>query len=218
MMPLAHPRTAPAFSADDLRARLAARPLPGASADGGDHVLNPALETLGEPATAREAAVLVPVVDRLAGATVILTTRSSALRRHSGQIAFPGGVIDPGDASPEAAALREAFEEIGLDPACVETLARLPAYRTTTGFRITPVVGVVEPGARLLANPAEVDDIFEVPLGFLMNAANHARGSRTWQGHERVVREPGDLGRDRRHPAHALRTALRVRTPHDRLG
>ncbi|MBO0905445.1 CoA pyrophosphatase [Jiella sonneratiae] len=148
----------------------------------GDHRLNAGLVTKMERSAAREAAVLVPVVDRDEGATVILTTRTRALRKHSGQVAFPGGAVDPADASPEAAAMREAFEEIALDPAYVTPVGRLPRYLTTTGFRITPIVAIVAPGFTSKPNPAEVDDVFEVPLGFLMDAANHRREAREFEG------------------------------------
>jgi 8-oxo-dGTP pyrophosphatase MutT (NUDIX family) len=174
-----------AFSAADLRTRVLGAGLDALGNDVGDHILNPDLEQLVERQSAREAAVLVPIVDRPEGAGMILTTRASHLRKHSGQIAFPGGSVDPGDASPEAAALRESMEEIALAPDFVETIGRLPRYLTTTGFRITPVLGLVRPGFTLVPNQDEVADVFEVPLGFLMDAANHARESRFWQGRER---------------------------------
>lgn len=174
-----------AFSAADLRTRVLGAGLEALGNDVGDHVLNPDLDQLVERQGAREAAVLVPIVDRPEGAGMILTTRASHLRNHSGQIAFPGGSVDPGDASPEEAALRESREEIALCSEFVETIGRLPRYLTTTGFRITPVLGLVSPGFTLSPNPDEVADVFEVPLGFLMDAANHARESRVWQGHER---------------------------------
>jgi 8-oxo-dGTP pyrophosphatase MutT (NUDIX family) len=173
------------FSAADLRRRVLGTGLEALGNDVGDHVLNPDLEQLVERQGAREAAVLVPIVDRPEGAGMILTTRAGHLRKHSGQIAFPGGSVDPGDASPEAAALRESLEEIALAPEHVETIGRLPRYLTTTGFRITPVLGLVRPGFTLKPNPDEVADVFEVPLGFLMDAANHARESQVWQGRER---------------------------------
>lgn len=120
------------------------------------------------------AAVLVPLVEHEAGMTVLLTRRADALRKHSGQIAFPGGRCDPGE-TPWATALRETEEEIGLDRAHV-TLAGLSSpYRTGTGYQITPVVGFVTPGFELVANPAEVADIFETPFLFLMNPDNHER-------------------------------------------
>lgn len=177
-----------AFTATDLRARIAARGWAGDAAptrEYGDHLLNPDLVQLMERDRARDAAVLVPIVDRGEGATVILTTRTAHLRKHSGQIAFPGGSVDPEDASPEAAAIRESVEEIALDPHHVEPVGRLPRYLTTTGFRITPVVAIVRPGFSLVANPDEVQDVFEVPLGFLMSEANHREESRIWQGIER---------------------------------
>ena len=124
----------------------------------------------------------MPVVDDPDGAKVILTQRTATLRKHSGQVAFPGGGIDEGDLSPEVAALREAREEIGLDPSFVETVGRLPQYLSGTGFRIVPVLSVVRRGFVIKPNPDEVDAVFEVPLSFLMNPDNHQRDSRTWQG------------------------------------
>ena len=134
------------------------------------------------------AAVLVAVTDR-ADPGVILTQRTETLRRHAGQVAFPGGRIDPGDASPEDAALRETEEEIGLDRGFVDVLGRLPDYVSGSGFRVVPVLGVVRPDFLLTLNADEVDDAFEVPLSFLMDPANHAHKSRVWQGRERTFYE-----------------------------
>jgi 8-oxo-dGTP pyrophosphatase MutT (NUDIX family) len=125
------------------------------------------------------AAVLVPLVDRDGGFSVILTQRTSDLKAHAGQISFPGGRMESDDANAEAAALREAQEEIGLSLAQVEILGRLDPYRTVTGFDVTPVVGAVAPPLALKPDPTEVADIFEVPLAFFLNAANHQRHTRT---------------------------------------
>jgi len=129
----------------------------------------------------RAAAVLVPVVDH-AEPGVLLTMRTSDLPSHGGQVAFPGGKIDPGDATPLAAALREADEEIGLDAALIEPIGYLDLYLTFTGFRILPVVARVIPSYALRINASEVADAFEVPLAFVMDKANHARKSRDWKG------------------------------------
>ncbi|TPW32871.1 CoA pyrophosphatase [Pararhizobium mangrovi] len=175
------------FTAADFRRRIAKRgsALSDPSTYAGDHRLNPSMIEELEREDLRHAAVLVPVIDTGAEARIILTQRTTSLRKHSGQIAFPGGGIDPGDASPEAAALREANEEIGLDPSLVETLARLPDYLTATGFRITPVIALVDGGFSTKINPAEVAAVFEVPLSFVMDARNHGRGSREWKGKSR---------------------------------
>jgi 8-oxo-dGTP pyrophosphatase MutT (NUDIX family) len=148
----------------------------------GDHVLNQANMQAHSVATnARLAAVLVPLVARESEATVLMTTRSSELRQHSGQIAFPGGKVDEGE-TPCQAALREAQEEIGLDPRHVEPIGYLDPYLTGTGFRILPVVALVTPLFELLVNAREVHDTFEVPLAFLMQPDNHQRHSREWRG------------------------------------
>jgi 8-oxo-dGTP pyrophosphatase MutT (NUDIX family) len=132
----------------------------------------------------RPAAVLIPIVarDQL---TVLFTMRTTTLSTHAGQIAFPGGRVDDGDASPMAAALREAEEEIGLSPAHVEPLGFIDSYRTGTGYRIAPVVALVASDFTLNLNPAEVTEVFEVPLAFLMDPTNHQRHSRDWRGRQR---------------------------------
>jgi 8-oxo-dGTP pyrophosphatase MutT (NUDIX family) len=135
-------------------------------------------------AAARAAAVLLPIVDRPQGLTILLTLRASDLRAHSGQVAFPGGKIDPGE-TPGEAALREACEEIGLEGRFVESLGWLDPYLTGTGFRIAPLVALVEPGFALKVNRLEVDEVFETPFAFLMDPANHRLDEREWQGRRR---------------------------------
>lgn len=130
------------------------------------------------------AAVLIMITDR-ADPGVILTLRQPHLRRHAGQIAFPGGRIDDVDESPTAAALREAWEEVGIDPAAVDLVGVMPPYRTGSGYRIVPVVGVIPPDAALAPQEDEVAALFEVPLAFLIDAANHVRTSRHFEGRER---------------------------------
>lgn len=154
---------------------------PDASPLKGDHSFDPSLKIISEMRPIRPAAVLIPVVDH-DEPTVLLTLRASALSTHAGQIAFPGGRIDAGDASPLDAALREAEEEIGLDRHHVEPLGYLDLYLSGTGFRIMPVVARVEPGFKLTVNHAEVADTFEVPLAFVMGPENHQRHSREWRG------------------------------------
>ncbi|MGF0538750.1 CoA pyrophosphatase [Agrobacterium sp. ES01] len=175
------------FSAREFRARAINQmggPVEDAWRDHGDHLLNPQSIREIEGIRLKDAAVLIGIVDDGDGedAKVILTQRTSTLRKHSGQIAFPGGGIDEEDATPEVAALREAEEEVGLHPSFVETVGRLPLYLSGTGFRIQPVLAVVQRGFTITPNPDEVDEVFEVPLSFLMNPHNHRRDSRMWQG------------------------------------
>jgi len=159
----------------ELRRRFASADPPPETVYG-DERARPGGETL------TPASVLVPIVARSAELTVLFTERSAHLKDHSGQVSFPGGRSEARDASPEATALRETREEIGLDPRHVELLGRLPEYLTGTGFRVTPVVGVVTPPFELRRDAYEVERVFEVPLTFLLDPANHQRRSREWQG------------------------------------
>jgi 8-oxo-dGTP pyrophosphatase MutT (NUDIX family) len=153
---------------------------PTAEGNRGDLDLDPSLwERAGVTAT-RPASVLIPVVDR-PDPMVLLTLRTE-LPSHPGQIAFPGGKIDAGDASPAAAALREAREEIGLAPELVQPIGYLDLYLTFSGYRILPTVARVQSDYRLTLCEAEVADAFEVPLAFLMDVQNHALHSRDWKG------------------------------------
>ncbi|GGE39991.1 coenzyme A pyrophosphatase [Agaricicola taiwanensis] len=171
------------------RSRLQADPPPVPDDDvlppAGDHVLSPGMVEFMRAQPARAAAVLIPVVARPDELTVLLTTRTSHLPTHAGQIAFPGGKMDEADDSPLATALREAEEEVGLDRRHVTPLGYCDLYQTGSGFRIVPVVGLVSPAMTLTINPQEVKDVFEVPLRFLMEAANHQTHSRIWKGIER---------------------------------
>ncbi len=133
----------------------------------------------------RSAAVLVPVVRRESGLTVLFTRRTAHLSDHAGQISFPGGRSEPGDTGAAETALREAAEEIGLAPAQVEVLGELSEYVTVTGYRVTPVVGLVNPPLELRLDEFEVAEVFEVPLEFLLDPQNHQRNSVVHEGRER---------------------------------
>ena len=138
-----------------------------------------------DPSFLKAAAVLLPIVTRPDELTVLFTRRTAHLRAHSGQISFPGGRIEEGDASEQAAALRETHEEIGIAGSSIEVLGRLADYHTRTGFRVTPVVGLVAVPFALRADAREVDEVFEVPLSFLLDPANHQKHSREFQGRQR---------------------------------
>ncbi|GGB16503.1 hypothetical protein GCM10011380_02490 [Sphingomonas metalli] len=141
-------------------------------------------EMAGQPADAMvSAAVLIAVTDR-PGPGIILTQRTETLRRHAGQVAFPGGRIDPGETAVEAA-LREAEEEIALPPDRVDLIGPVDRYRTATGFDVTPIVGVIPPDLPLIPAEAEVASVFEVPLSFLLDTRNHRPGSAVFRGAER---------------------------------
>ena len=130
------------------------------------------------------AAVLVPIVDRDAGLTILFTRRTDHLDKHAGQISFPGGRVEPGDSSPDEAALRETREEIGLPADRLEILGCLDRYITRTGFSVIPLVAIVSPPMQLDPDPFEVAEIFEVPLDFILNTENHQRYRRRLQGRE----------------------------------
>ena len=138
-----------------------------------DFDLNPELHP-GDTVPLVRAAVLAPLIAYEGGFHMLLTRRSDAMRKHSGQVAFPGGRSDPGE-TPVQTALREAHEEIGLDPALVTVAGLSTPYRTGTGYHITPVVGFINPGFKSVANADEVADVFEAPFSFLMDPQNHQR-------------------------------------------
>ena len=146
-----------------------------------DYDLNPGI-SLPEGRKLRAAAVLIPVWERPGGAQLILTKRASHLAHHPGQIAFPGGKIDAGDASPEAAALREAEEEVGLDPARVEILGQLPPHETVTGYTVVPVLALVRGELDFRCDPREVEEVFTVPLAHVLTPARYRIERRLWRG------------------------------------
>jgi 8-oxo-dGTP pyrophosphatase MutT (NUDIX family) len=133
------------------------------------------------------AAVLVPLIEYPDGYHVLLTQRTESLKHHAGQVAFPGGRMEPEDGDHETCALREAQEETGLDPARVEILGRLRPYLTITGYEVVPVVGAVTPPISLQRQPTEVASVFEVPLAFFLDAANHHRITREYNGFTRAA-------------------------------
>ena len=159
----------------ERRRRLASRGAPEFALFGDDG-------TEGREVAATAAAVLIPVVAHPERLSVLFTRRTTHLKSHAGQVSFPGGRAEPGDASAEFTALREAKEEIGLADERVEILGRLPDYRTRTGFRVTPVVGAIRPPLELKPDPHEVEAVFEVPLDFLLDERNRERRTREFQG------------------------------------
>lgn len=173
---------------EDLRRRLAAR-LSFANGSHapqrGDFDLNPKMRSELAPGRAlRPAAVLIPIVERKAGLSVLFTRRADHLARHAGQVSFPGGRVDDQE-DAVAAALRETEEEVGLPRSFVDVRGELDRYETGTGFAIQPFVALVRDGFELKIDSAEVAEAFEVPLGFLMDERNHTQQTTHWQGRER---------------------------------
>jgi 8-oxo-dGTP pyrophosphatase MutT (NUDIX family) len=154
----------------------------------GDFGTDAMLEIIAKERPVRPAAVLIPIVERELP-TVLLTKRAEHLNEHAGQISFPGGKIDQTDASPLDAALREADEEIGLKHSFIDPVGYLDVYATGFGFRILPTLARVRPGFELTINRGEVDDVFEVPLAFLMDPANHRLGYKEFRGMQRSFYE-----------------------------
>lgn len=182
---------------------------------GGDHVLNPGFAPVPRR-DLKDASVLFGLIDRPEGASVLLTKRTETLSSHKGQIALPGGKIDQSDASPESAALREAHEEVGIEPELVTVLGRVGDYRSGSGYRICPVIGIIHPDFSLRINQHEVAEAFEVPLGFLMDPANHQFGSAYWDDKERFFyKMPYGEGRNAK-PIWGL-TAGIIRMIYDRV-
>lgn len=161
---------------------------PGVLAPTGDFGTDKMLEIIAKERPIRPAAVLVAVVER-DQPTVLLTKRAEHLNDHAGQISFPGGKIDPTDVTPLDAALREADEEIGLKRNFIDPVGYLDIYATSFGFRILPTLARVRPGFELAINATEVDDVFEVPLAFLMDPVNHKLGSKEFRGMKRSFYE-----------------------------
>lgn len=133
----------------------------------------------------RRAAVLAPLILHDGRPRLLLTERAAHLPKHAGQIAFPGGGVDPTGETEAQAALRELEEEVGIGPAHVELVGRFDGYATVTGYHVTPFVGLLKPGYAVRPDPGEVADVFEAPFDFLMDPANHQRHSREWQGRQR---------------------------------
>ena len=181
------PEIQPVLAGDPLESVALDLP-PGASGAGlplnarGDHDLNPGMRPR---LPLKTAAVLIGLIERPAGIAILLTRRTENLTDHAGQISFPGGRIDPHDRDPETAALREAAEEVRLDPACATVIGRIDTYVTRTGYEIVPVVALLRPPLALVPDPAEVAEIFELPLEELLRPGAMFLHSQHFEGIER---------------------------------
>lgn len=169
--------------ADPLARLIAALDRPAAPSS--DFDLNPGVQ-LPEGRLLRPASVLVAFADGRNGPEVVLTKRASSLRHHAGQIAFPGGKQDATDPTPEAAALREAQEEVGLNPAVVRLVGTLPAHETVTGYMVTPVIGLIDGPFNPTPEPGEVEEVFHVPFSHVSDPARFRVERRIWQGQWRA--------------------------------
>lgn len=165
------------FDSNRLRSAFQGGRPPEAEKGRGDHDLNPDMKP---PVKNRPASVLIPIVERDEGLTMLLTKRSEDLPVHPGQVSFPGGRAESHDEGPVDTALRETEEEVGIHRRHIDIVGQLDLYSTRTGFEITPVVGLLTPPFDMRADPMEVQEIFEVPLAFFLNRENHERHSREW--------------------------------------
>lgn len=183
---LANDRSPAVLTAATIRERLTGTRLPE---DPLAVVLTPEIERWPERLQRRlgrdlrPAGVLVPILERHGACTVLFTMRSPNMRYHAGQVSFPGGRMEPGDADIVATALRETHEEVGIEPGRVEVAGFLPPVPTVSGYAVTPIVGIVAPGAAIMPDPVEVERVFEVPLDYLLDPTNRRQGEREWQGH-----------------------------------
>lgn len=177
------------FSLDDFRARAEHFVARTDQQEAGDFLHNRDIEGYIRENAVRDAAVLIAVTERAGMCHMVLTKRTDKLRTHSGQIAFPGGRIDSTDASSTDAALRECEEETGIDRAHVDVIGAMPDYLSGSGFRIRPVLAVLNPGFSIVPNHDEVDRVFDVPLSFLMDETNHRMSTRRWKERDHYLWE-----------------------------